>query len=343
MSLSDSLVRVSQDAIPENLGFVESDRVPFPEALFALLLNESPSVISWISGGQAFKILDAEKFETEVMPRYFIESNLATFLQQLRSYGFHTDREASETSYAHPMFQAGKPELVTGIRRSGVKSRDSADGLLPPGSADEFNGRYWQISCDRPKRTSTRSAIVSALSDKLSDDSENGSSDSDNSSSVIGQRGFVDDSTLATSYFCASYYDQSQSQVANPEAAGIFSNELDTVITCQLCEKKKYQVLIPCGHSFCSDCVTKNASSKSNSRRQISMLNSFADTKRLQFVCPTCTAAQPLKECLAVPNKMVNDIYDTVMNVKSPCPKHCFMEMSCSCMFCDVQNICPVW
>ena len=45
--------------------------VLFPLKLYAILVNEIPSIISWVPGGQSFRIHDIKLFAAEITPKYF--------------------------------------------------------------------------------------------------------------------------------------------------------------------------------------------------------------------------------------------------------------------------------
>ena len=52
----------------------QADSLPFPQKLFTLLNDESNSsrnIIAWLPNGLTFKIFDTDKFENEVIPKYF--------------------------------------------------------------------------------------------------------------------------------------------------------------------------------------------------------------------------------------------------------------------------------
>jgi hypothetical protein len=42
-----------------------------PGKVYQILENESRDIILWVSNGMAFKIVDPERFERELMPKYF--------------------------------------------------------------------------------------------------------------------------------------------------------------------------------------------------------------------------------------------------------------------------------
>jgi hypothetical protein len=103
--------------------FEFADLIPFPQKLFALLAKEPPSIVTWIPTGNAFRILDGEKFQQEVIPKYFKHTKFASFQRQLNLYGFRrVTKGDAQGAYVHPKFQAEKPELVAEIRRLPSKS-----------------------------------------------------------------------------------------------------------------------------------------------------------------------------------------------------------------------------
>ena len=64
------------------------DRHNFPRKLYELLQHASPSVVSWLSDGMSFCVLDERAFAEEVIPQYFAHSKMASFQRQLNIYGF---------------------------------------------------------------------------------------------------------------------------------------------------------------------------------------------------------------------------------------------------------------
>lgn len=115
------------DSLESSQAFEFADQVPFPQKLYTLMTKESPSIIAWISTGNAFRILDSDKFQAEVIPRYFKHSKFASFLRQLNLYGFRrVTKGEAQGAYVHPKFQAGKPELVSEIRRLVGKANKAA-------------------------------------------------------------------------------------------------------------------------------------------------------------------------------------------------------------------------
>jgi hypothetical protein len=43
----------------------------FPAKIYQILENESTDVIRWHANGNAFRIVDHDRFEREIIPKYF--------------------------------------------------------------------------------------------------------------------------------------------------------------------------------------------------------------------------------------------------------------------------------
>ncbi len=43
----------------------------FAAKIYQILEKENPEIISWLSNGLAFRIVDHRRFENEVIPKYF--------------------------------------------------------------------------------------------------------------------------------------------------------------------------------------------------------------------------------------------------------------------------------
>jgi len=98
---------------------------PFPEKLHRMLLeiekDGNGHIISFFPHGRAFGIHDTEKFEEEIMPKYFKQSRLSSFQRQLNLYGFTRIVSGPDASgYYHELFLKGRPALCTHMRRVGI-------------------------------------------------------------------------------------------------------------------------------------------------------------------------------------------------------------------------------
>uniref|UniRef100_M4BRZ7 HSF-type DNA-binding domain-containing protein n=1 Tax=Hyaloperonospora arabidopsidis (strain Emoy2) TaxID=559515 RepID=M4BRZ7_HYAAE len=71
-------------------------KVPkFLRSLYAILQTEDPHIISWVQNKDltpnrvtAFHILEMERFEREILPKYFKHQKFASFQRQLNNFGF---------------------------------------------------------------------------------------------------------------------------------------------------------------------------------------------------------------------------------------------------------------
>lgn len=128
-----------QDSSVSTRNFEFADQILFPQKLYTMMTEESPSIIAWISTRDAFIILDKEKFKSEVIPKYFMHTNFASFLRQLSVYGFRRiTRGEAQGAYVHPKFKAGNPELVAEIRRVVNKQRRICKSALTVTDSDVF-------------------------------------------------------------------------------------------------------------------------------------------------------------------------------------------------------------
>jgi len=98
---------------------------PYPEKLHRMLLeienDGNGHIISFFPHGRAFGIHDTDKFEEEIMPKYFKQSRLSSFQRQLNLYGFTRIVSGPDNGgYYHELFLKGRPALCTHMRRVGI-------------------------------------------------------------------------------------------------------------------------------------------------------------------------------------------------------------------------------
>ncbi len=48
-----------------------TNRLHFPAKIYLILENESPDIIRWHPNNKAFRIIDHQRFEREIIPKYF--------------------------------------------------------------------------------------------------------------------------------------------------------------------------------------------------------------------------------------------------------------------------------
>lgn len=93
-------------------------RLHFPALLYQVITREDPSIIAWESCGSAFRIVDAKRFRSETIAKYFQHGNMSAFQRQLNLYGFRCpDRLDQKGVYSHPDFIQGNYEMARNIRR----------------------------------------------------------------------------------------------------------------------------------------------------------------------------------------------------------------------------------
>ena len=82
---------------------VASVRDTFPTKLYKILSKSVfVDVISWLPHGRSWRVLDQERFETEVLPLYFRHGNFMSFMRQVNAWGFRrTYEDFKHNSFYH--------------------------------------------------------------------------------------------------------------------------------------------------------------------------------------------------------------------------------------------------
>lgn len=98
---------------------------PFPEKLHRMLSEidnaGNADIASFYPHGRAFGIHDQDRFVREIMPKYFKQTRLSSFLRQLNLYGFTRIVLGPDAGgYFHELFLKGRPTLCAHMRRVGV-------------------------------------------------------------------------------------------------------------------------------------------------------------------------------------------------------------------------------
>jgi hypothetical protein len=135
---------------------------PFPRRLHHMLqqvqAQGDSDIISFYPHGRAIAILNPERFEAEILPKFLPQQRqIKSFVRQLNLYGFIKIKSGPDTGgYYHELFLKGRPELSQYMRRVGAtqKVQDThADhsGLASPKK---------QHVCDKDMSTSSLSSRV---------------------------------------------------------------------------------------------------------------------------------------------------------------------------------------
>lgn len=93
--------------------------------------------LQWLPSGEAFRISDLVRLESETLPQYFRHNRFQSLVRQLNFYNFRKiNRERTFWVYYHPLFHRDRPEEMPKLRRrtcpgyDGRKNRPSG-GLSP--------------------------------------------------------------------------------------------------------------------------------------------------------------------------------------------------------------------
>ena len=78
-----------------------SSRLSFPQKVYNLLKlcedNHQEHIVSWMNDGTAFKVHDLDRFEHELLPKYFNTRKYVSFTRSLCFYGFDCVRTGRQT------------------------------------------------------------------------------------------------------------------------------------------------------------------------------------------------------------------------------------------------------
>eukprot|EP00804_Cyclotella_cryptica_P008833 CCRYP_013072-RA/>CCRYP_013072-RA protein AED:0.24 eAED:0.24 QI:395/0.33/0.25/1/0.33/0/4/0/413 len=83
------------------------------------MVNGAPDdILSWVSNGEAFRISDLSRLESETLPSYFRHSRFQSLVRQLNFYNFRkVNRERTFWVYHHPLFHRDRPHDLKKLRR----------------------------------------------------------------------------------------------------------------------------------------------------------------------------------------------------------------------------------
>jgi len=93
--------------------------------------NSKTCIISWLPGGNGFKVHNKEKFCAEIMPGYFASQKYKTFQRSLNLWGFESVAKGPDRGACyHQYFVKGHPELCHSMTRVKIKGQSHPRPLL---------------------------------------------------------------------------------------------------------------------------------------------------------------------------------------------------------------------
>lgn len=97
---------------------------PFPVKLHSIIerskIDGHSNIISWEPHGRSFRIHNEVLFVEKVLPLYFFQSQMSSFIRQLRMYGFYKIKNkynVDKGCFFHELFLRGRPGLSYAIIR----------------------------------------------------------------------------------------------------------------------------------------------------------------------------------------------------------------------------------
>jgi len=118
-----------------SLSFKNGGGVPsgFVLKLYQMVNGASDEVISWLPSGDAFRISDLSRLESETLQTFFRHKRFQSLVRQLNFYNFRkVNRERTFWVYRHPLFHRDRPEELHLLRRRtcpGVDGRKQRSDL----------------------------------------------------------------------------------------------------------------------------------------------------------------------------------------------------------------------
>lgn len=134
---------------------------PFPTKLYQMLQEVDEQgldhIVSWQHDGRSFRVHKADKFVTEILPRYFRCSKMKSFQRQLNFYKFQRIIGGKfDGSYSHPQFIRGEEDLAKKIRRQELSQEITSDTLTNTAGDSDSTSSTSSHEDEVPKReTST--------------------------------------------------------------------------------------------------------------------------------------------------------------------------------------------
>jgi len=121
---SQPMVKKKEGGYSTALGKCSGRKKNFPSKLFDVISDEAHSdIVQWLPGGKAFIIHDKKRFASDILPRYFKQSQFTSFTRKLTRWNFQrVTRGLLMGAYFHKHFQEDNPSLC---RMMSCKDSDS--------------------------------------------------------------------------------------------------------------------------------------------------------------------------------------------------------------------------
>lgn len=122
----------------------DAARNTFPKTLKYILSQPTlTSIVSWLPHGRSFLVHNAKKMESEVLPRFFKQTKIKSFLRQLNKWGFKritAKKGVDEGSYYHEYFLRGnnKSTLIANMKYVKVKGEGNKQWQSNPDEEPDF-------------------------------------------------------------------------------------------------------------------------------------------------------------------------------------------------------------
>mmetsp|Transcript_28019 Transcript_28019/g.46365 ORF Transcript_28019/g.46365 Transcript_28019/m.46365 type:complete len:438 (-) Transcript_28019:122-1435(-) len=97
-------------------------------------------IVSWTMNGRAFKVHDQKTFETDIMTKYFNQTQYKSFQRQLNIYNFiRITSGDAKGSYTHDLLVRGKPDICRFMVRTKIKRKGSKSNMAISTSSERLN------------------------------------------------------------------------------------------------------------------------------------------------------------------------------------------------------------
>mmetsp|Transcript_23767 Transcript_23767/g.35091 ORF Transcript_23767/g.35091 Transcript_23767/m.35091 type:complete len:372 (+) Transcript_23767:87-1202(+) len=126
--LGEGIISLNQSQLPLSSKTQYNFPTKLLRALKELEITSCTDIASFLSDGRHFIIKDIDRFEKEVMAKYFPRmKHFASFQRQLNLYDFErrTWPEFERGAYHHHLFHRDHPELASRMRRRKIKGKPS--------------------------------------------------------------------------------------------------------------------------------------------------------------------------------------------------------------------------